>query len=192
MISRLYSIIAHIVLPAEFRRVHARQMEIVFADLVSEARLRGPAHVAGVVCRDVLALVRLGIRERLPRAVAPQHVSTCTSRAQETLATTIRDIRYASRMLRRSPVFAAIAVLTLGLGVGANTAIFSAVNGVLLKPLPYSDPDRLVVMFHSTLDGQSPPSTTSRGDFFDWTAAKSFSSMAAYATVGHTLTGVWA
>src|SRR5215510_3634492 len=78
----------------------------------------------------------------------------------------LRDIRYALRMLRRNPGFAAVAILTLGLGIGANTAIFSMFEGVVLAPLPYSDAERLVVVFQTNpRAARIPPSGP---DFQEW------------------------
>jgi predicted permease len=91
-----------------------------------------------------------------------------------------QDIHYGLRILRKSPGFTAVAVLTLALGIGANTAIFSVVQGVLLAPLPYSEPERLVVVwqYNQTL---KHPISVSYPDFLDWQRdAHLFQQMAAF------------
>jgi predicted permease len=88
------------------------------------------------------------------------------------------DLAYAVRMLRQNPGFAAAAVLTLALGIGANTAIFSVCNAVLLKPLPYSEPDRIVMLWEQPRVGT--PHTVSPANFVDWREqTRSFSEVAA-------------
>src|SRR5579863_1344011 len=92
---------------------------------------------------------------------------------------TFRDVQYASRSLRRSPGLTAVAILTLALGIGANTAIFSVLEGVVLAPLPYPQPDRLVVL---ALYNRSLGYATdlSYPDFLDWKAnSRSFEQIAA-------------
>ena len=103
------------------------------------------------------------------------------------------DARYALRQLGRNPTFAAVVVLTLALGIGATTAIFSVVNGVLLRPLPYESPDRLVAVWSQFLPesgydlpqfGVSPP------EYFDYREASSaLEDVAAYFTNTLTLSG---
>jgi len=90
-----------------------------------------------------------------------------------------RDFRYALRMLQRSPGFTAVAVLTLALGIGANTAIFSVVNSVLIRPLPYSDPGSLVMVWENNSQHPNPHNTVSPPNFFDWQSRNTvFSGMA--------------
>jgi predicted permease len=102
-----------------------------------------------------------------------------------------QDLRHGFRALRKSPGFTAVAVLTLGLGIGANTAIFSVVENVLLRPLPYRDPSALVQIWNTYLP-QFPQAGNSPGDFQDFRRqASSFSEMAAFVDIpqGFNLTG---
>jgi putative ABC transport system permease protein len=99
-----------------------------------------------------------------------------------------QDLRYGERALLKKPVFTIIVILTLALGVGANTAIFSVFNGIVLKPLPYKDPDRLVNLRRSDKRGmryqpgfESNFGNISPGGFHDWRErSRSFESMTAY------------
>jgi predicted permease len=97
------------------------------------------------------------------------------------IETSWQDLRFAARTLRKNPGFAAVAVLTLALGIGANTAIFSVVQGVLLAPLPYREPDRLVTVWLDNFRLQSPTNLSYR-DFRDWERSNPpFEKMSAYA-----------
>jgi putative ABC transport system permease protein len=92
-----------------------------------------------------------------------------------------QDLRYGVRMLLKNKSFTAVAVLTLMLGIGANTAIFSVVNAVLLNPLPYPEPERLVWLRESNPTINLPQFSTSPGNFYDWRSQNNvFEKMAAY------------
>src|SRR5689334_17196646 len=106
---------------------------------------------------------------------------------------TIKDVRYAVRALARNPGFTTVAILTLALGVGANTALFSVVNGVLLRPLPYREPDRLVAI-RNTWEGNNNPlaavASISPAEYFDYRdRLTAFESFGVYAPAVVSLTG---
>lgn len=93
----------------------------------------------------------------------------------------MRDLRYAFRALARNPSFSIAAVLVLALGIGANSAIFTVIQAVLLAPLPYHAPERLVRLYERNVVAENPYNVASWPNFADWQRdAKSFSEMAAY------------
>jgi predicted permease len=100
----------------------------------------------------------------------------------------IQDVKYAVRMLSKSPGFTVIAALTLALGIGANTALFSVVNGVLLRPLPFPQPNELLVVSEKTANFES--SSISYPNFEDWKRSNSsFASLVAYRSDDFSITG---
>jgi len=102
--------------------------------------------------------------------------------------TLMQDIRYAIRTLTQAPAFAAIAILTLALGIGANTALFSVVNGVLLNPLPYPHSGQIVALYEKTAGFDQAP--IAYLNFLDWQRdAHSFSTMAIYRNEDYNFTG---
>ena len=102
----------------------------------------------------------------------------------------IQDIRYAVRLLLRSPGFTLTAAVTLALGIGATTLMFSIVNAVLWRPLPFPDPDRLLVLFTINRQADVGQIRTSALDFQDWRArAASFDALAGHVGTGFTFTG---
>ncbi|HYA23148.1 MAG TPA: ABC transporter permease, partial [Terriglobales bacterium] len=109
------------------------------------------------------------------------------------MRTLLADVKYGARIRLKNPGFAAVAVLVLALGIGANTAIFSVVNAVLLRPLGFDQPQRLVSLYHIPPPASFPGMTlfaVSPANFLDWRAqARSFEGMSAYGFGRYTLTG---
>ena len=100
----------------------------------------------------------------------------------------VKDLRYALRVLAKAPGFTAVVILTLALGIGVNTALFSVVNGVLLNPLRYAQPDRLIALYSRKADYNR--SSISYPDFLDWVRGnRAFSALAAYRPDDFNLTG---
>ena len=108
----------------------------------------------------------------------------------EHLAILRQDLRHAWRGLRRTPVITVTAMLTLALGVGASTAVFSIVHAVLLRPLPYPDPDALVELLESNLAGNVGAMRASSLNYLSWAErSRSFDAIGAFTGTGATLTG---
>lgn len=164
--------------PPRFRRRFGREMADLFAAAYAEHRRQGLGPVLMFWARTVrdLALnvpaVWLRLDASLSGPPAPSSVpillpgSTPPPRWFENLG---RDVRYATRQLAHNPVYASIAIITLALGIGANSAIFSVVNGILLRPLPYRDQQDLVVMWSAFPD--DPQFPISVAEFLDYRAA---------------------
>ncbi len=106
------------------------------------------------------------------------------------METLFQDLRYGARMLLKKPVFIAVAVVTLALGIGANTAVFSVINAALFKPLPYPAEDRLAMVWLDNSRKGEREGRTSYPNFSDWRdQSQSFQSMAAFVGSNATLTG---
>lgn len=154
------------------------------------------------LARDIQEHIAMATRENIERGLAPDEARLAALRkfgsvaraTEETYAVwhwmalerLRQDVRYALRGLRRNPAFAAVAVFTLALGIGMNTAVFSVVNAVLLRPLPYPDASRLVWLaeYHPRFKMEA----VAGPDYFDWKErAHSFDKMACYGYGGKTL-----
>ncbi len=140
-------------------------------------------------------LVRSGISrqeaERMARIefgrLEPIKEDCRQARGLRLLDETMQDLRYAGRMLRKSPGFAAVAVLTLALGIGANTSIFSIVDAWILKPLPYPESSRLVSVFTADVK-RNQVGSTSPADLYDWRQDnQAFETICAFSTPIFTL-----
>jgi predicted permease len=128
---------------------------------------------------------------RVERRVPQNPIQMGTERKRNMFADLSQDVRYGVRMLLKNPAFTAIAVLALALGIGANSAIFSVVNTLLLRPLPYKNPDQLVVIWENATHLGFPKNTPSPANFLDWQKQNTlFEAMGAFAERSFNLTGV--
>jgi len=165
--------------PKDFRDEFGDAMVEFHRDRLSALGTRlsatGLAALGGMWTRVVIDLLRNALPARidaLRKATAQMHIT----REDFMLASIIQDIRFALRGMRRTPGFTFTVLATLALGIGGSVAAFSAVNGVLLKPLPFREPDRLVRLNHL-----APYSTVSEPEFVDYRRdAKSLESIAGY------------
>jgi putative ABC transport system permease protein len=182
--------------PREFRERFGGDMTDFFHDRRLAARQQGALGVVRVWASAVADVVRVSVLERADttarrlRALldARNHIThypAFDARDEDMMATFMADIRYALRGMITKPAFSAIVLATLALGIGANVAIFSVVNGVLLSPLPYPNADRVVQIEHV-----EPYGFVSEGEFVDYRdGTKRFERMAAFSQTSGTLTG---
>src|SRR5437868_11998550 len=125
------------------------------------------------------------------RHVHQDPVTLGAERKTHMLSDVGQDLRYGLRMLVKNPGFTTVAIIALALGIGANSAIFSVVNTVLLRPLPYKNPERLVMVWEDNAKQGFPRDTPSPANFIDWRDQNHvFESMAAIVEISFNLTGV--
>jgi putative ABC transport system permease protein len=173
-------------LPAQFRRDYGDEMVSAYAELAGEARRKGGVLGSAVFhLKAVGDLARTAYRER----PASQPPSSRRGKGQF-MDTLLCNLRVSWRYLRAKPGFTAIVLVTLAVAIGANSAIFEVVNAVLVRPLPFQDPQRLVILKESDTETGAVNDSASAGDFEDWRAmSKSFEAVAAFVEASMNLTG---
>jgi putative ABC transport system permease protein len=162
-------------LSAEWREFVIGDLEEEFAARCSGSPVAAHAWLWWQTMRCVVA----------PPPAAPKPLITGSPRGDSRMRTMCADLRYAFRGVSRTPSFAAAVVSVLAIGIGATTAIFSIVNAVLLRPLPFEEPERLVRLFTHTPGPDGRPFDVSAGKFHSWQReARSFEGMALYQCCG--------
>lgn len=172
--------------PRDFRLRFGPSMEGAFRDGWSEARVRSRFAALRFLLKTLLNLISTGVAERF----VSTRRDTRGSRLGRAVDSLRQDLRFAVRGLLRRPGFTLVVLFTLALGVGANTAMFSVVNGVLLTPLPFEDSDRLVTVWRAYDDAPDTRRNMSEPDVRDIEGAGSFESLVAYSDGSVALTGL--
>jgi putative ABC transport system permease protein len=162
-------------LPAEWRDFVVGDLEEEFATRSGDSLVAAHAWFLWQTMRCLAA----------PPPVRPIPLLVGSSQGDSRMRTLFADVRYAFRVMFRTPSFAVAVVSVLALGIGANTAIFSIVNAVLLRPLPFEEPERLVRIYTRTPGPDGRLFELSPGKFYDWQQdAQSFEGMAMYQCCG--------
>jgi putative ABC transport system permease protein len=170
--------------PREFQVRFASDLEADFADLL---RARG---TLATWLRIVPDLFRSVAFTHAAARAARKRARATACNGERAMGSLLVDVRHAVRALLKAPVFTAVTVVTLALGVGANSAIFSLVNAVLLRPLGYVEPERLLLMYEGFRGSAVAKIGVSPPDFIDLTTLqRSFSSLGAYRTQQYELSG---
>jgi putative ABC transport system permease protein len=172
----LFAAAARLVLPRAFHREFAPELQTAFADQYRHAL--GQPRSAGMTrfwLREIGGLFATSGREYRDAVVAARrprrrsrNQSPSPKRNRDMIGTFRKDLVYAFRMIVKTPVVSAIAVLSLALGVAANTTIFSIVNTWLLRPLPYPEADRLVMVWENDRNDSDDQDAVRYANFFDW------------------------
>jgi putative ABC transport system permease protein len=186
---RVFRLVRRLLLPSRLASPDEAETLATARILAADARRRGRRASVVYWAIEFSSLIKAAVAARrrdpqLPDDLYAEH------RSLPMLSTLAHDLRYAVRLLRRTPGFTAVALLTLALGIGANTAIFSLINGVLLQPLPYPGSDRLYRVLHSSVGDGTDLSSMTPGNFYDLKRDSStMRSMAGVTRVTRTLTG---
>ncbi len=168
--------------PTDLRLEYGTEMELLLSNRLGEAT--GSVQRSRILALAIIDLIRDSTAARFSRDPRGRYHHIHSNRARTMIENLLQDLRFSLRSLSKTPGFTAIAVTTLALGIGANTAIFSVVRSVLLRPLPYANQDRIVSIWNARddtdLSTYSKPTWLSEPELLDYRAAEALQEVAVY------------